>query len=152
MTLKLSDENFVNSIVPSGMAYCFNEACPKANSCFRHIAAKFKKPSMKMGNAIFPDALQDGKCNYFMRPRIINAAWGFDTLYNEVKQQDIANMRCEVMRLLGGKTSYYRYHRGEKLITPELQESVNALFEARGYGKPSFKHFKETIDFTNKEV
>ena len=106
---------------------------------------------LKMGKAIFPDALEDGKCNHFIRPRIIQAAWGLDSLYNEVRLQDANTMKSQVMSLLGGKTSYYRYHRGDKLLTPELQDAVQALFAARGYGKPIFKHYKETIDFTDKE-
>ena len=56
------------------------------------------------------------------------------------------------MGILGGKTSYYRYHRGEKLLTPEQQEAINELFEEKGYCKPSFDHYKESIDFTDKEV
>ncbi len=151
MTLNLSDEKFVNSLVNYDMAYCFNHACPKAGTCFRYLAAKFKPSNKTSGHAIYPDALQDGGCNHFIRPRIIKAAWGFNSLYNTVNHQDVANMRCKVMGVLGGKTSYYRYHRGEKLVTPELQEAIQKEFEARGYASPSFDHYKETVDFTNKE-
>lgn len=152
MRLNLNDEKFVNSIVYHNMAYCFNHACPKANTCFRHIAAKMKKPDMKYGNTIFPDALQDGKCEFFIRPRIIKAAWGFHSLFDKVRHQDVDSVRCWTMGILGGKTSYYRYHRGEKLLTPEQQEAINELFEEKGYSKPSFDHYKESIDFTDKEV
>lgn len=151
MNLQLNDKNFVNSIVYYDMAYCFNSVCPRSASCFRRIAAKFKDSNKKIGNAIFPDALQDGKCKYFIRPRIIQATWGFNSLYNEVIHQDVAHMRCKVMSILGGKTSYYRYHRGEKLLTPEKQEMIKDLFEARGYSAPAFDHSKETIDFTDQE-
>lgn len=153
MTLDLNDEKFVNSIVSPGMAYCFNDTCPRAGSCFRRIAAKCKQPSVKTGYAIYPDALREnGRCDFFIRPRVFTTAWGFDSLFSEVRSQDVANARCEVMAMLGGKTSYYRYHRGEKKLTPELQEAIATLFERKGYGKPSYKHFKETIDFTDKEV
>lgn len=152
MELNLNDEKFVNSLVNYNMAYCFNDSCPKAKNCFRHMAVKFKKATHQMGNAVFPDALQDGKCKYFIRPRIIKAAWGFTPLYNEVKHGDVISMRGKVIGLLGGKTSYYRYHRGEKLLTPELQNAIYEVFKASGYGKPTFKHYKETIDFTDEEV
>lgn len=152
MILNLNDEKFVNSLVFYDMAYCFNPDCPMAESCFRHIAVKFKSSSKKSGNAIYPDALQDGKCNYFIRPRVIKAAWGFNSLYDSVKHHDVATMRVKVMAILGGKTSYYRYHRGEKLVTPELQDAIARLFEARGYASPSFDHYQETVDFTDKEA
>lgn len=150
MKLELNDEKFVNSIVYYEMAYCFNDKCSAASTCFRRIAAKFKKKDKKVGNAIFPDALQDGKCDFFIRPRITKAAWGFTHLYDEVTHKDVACVKSRVMSMLGGKTSYYRYHRGEKLVTIELQEEIAQLFESKGYGKPTFDHYKETVDFTDK--
>lgn len=152
MELNLNDEKFVNSLVTYNMAYCFNDACPKANTCFRHMAVKFKNSNLKMGNAVYPDALQDGRCDYFIHPRIIKAAWGFHSLYNEVRLQDVGSIKVKVMSLLRGRTSYYRYHRGEKKLTPELQKSIADLFRAYGYEAPTFSHYKEMIDFTSKEI
>ncbi len=152
MILQLNDEKFVNSLVYYDMAYCFNSACPKAGTCFRHLATKFKPSNKRTGNAIYPDALQDGQCDYFIRPRIIKAAWGFNGLYNAVKHQDVARIRCQVMSVLGGKTSYYRHHRGEKLLTPEQQSDIQKVFEASGYASPSYDHYKETVDFTDKDA
>ena len=145
--LNLNDEKFVNSIVYYGMEYCFNSECARKASCFRFIAAKFKDPNKKRGNAIFPDALKDGKCAFHLQPRIIQAAWGLSHLYDEVRHEDIAAMRRKATTLLGGKTSYYRYHRGEKKLSPEMQQSVYNLFEKNGYSKPTFDHFKEEIAF-----
>lgn len=152
MELDLNDKKTVNSIVYHGMAYCFNEACPKEGSCFRKIAAKFKDPTMKTGNAIFPDALQNGKCDHFLRPRIIIAAWGLRNIYADVRQQDVGSLRCKTISLLGGKTSYYRYHRGEKLLGPEKQQEVATLFRAYGYPEPRFDHYKETVDLTGEDA
>ena len=150
MKIELSDADFVRSIVRPGMAYCFNNACPKTDKCFRFIAGRHKSPGMTKGNAIFPDALRDGKCEHFITPRIINAAWGFKSLYKEVTASDLAAMRMKVTAFLGGKTAYYRFHRGEKLLSPEQQEAIAKLFKEKGYGEPSFDHKKETIDFTGK--
>ncbi len=152
MILKLNDEKFVNSLVYHGMAYCFNDTCPKAGACFRHLAAQFKPSDKKSGNAIYPDALQDGHCDYFIRPRIMKAAWGLGSLYNAVKHQDVCIVKSEIMAALGGRTSYYRYHRGEKLLTPEQQSHIEKVFAAKGYASPSFEHYKETVDFTSGDA
>lgn len=152
MEINLKDKKTIESIVYYGMAYCFNDACPKAERCFRHIAAQFKDATVKSGNAIYPDALHDGKCDYFIRPRIINAAWGFNGLYHNVRQQDVATLRSQITSLLGGKTSYYRIFRGEKLLTPEKQQEIARLFKAYGYPTPRFDHYKETVDLTEKDV
>ena len=150
MKIDLSDANFARSIVRPGMAYCFNNACQMTDRCFRFIAGKYKSPSQTKGNAVYPDALQDGKCEHFITPRIINAAWGFKSLYREVTSSDLASMRLKVTAFLGGKTAYYRYHRGEKLLSPEQKEAIANLFKEKGYGEPSFDHRKETVDFTSK--
>ena len=152
MILDLNDKAVVDSMVYHNMAYCFNKTCPKASTCFRYIAAKFKSSDLLKGNAIYPDALQEGgKCNYFLRPRIIKAAWGFHTLYDKVKRQDVETLRIQVTSFLGGKTSYYRYHRGEKLLSPEQQEYIKTLFAAKGYETPSYGHCKEMFDLTNED-
>ena len=147
MEINLKDPDYVNSILPRDMAYCFNHSCPKANKCFRHIAALVKKERLKCGYAIYPDALQEGRCDYFLRPRAIAAAWGFAHLYDNVKHSEIGTMRAHVMGILGGRTSYYRYHRGEKRLTPEQQDAIKDCFASQGYEKPTFDYFKEMIDF-----
>lgn len=151
MTLNLYDPQFVNSIIPYNMEYCFIDTCPKKDLCFRHIASKFKDKTKKSGMSIFPDALQEGKCNYFLKARIINAAWGFKGLYDQVKKQDILSLRMKAICLLGGRTSYYRYHRGEKKLTPEEQEAVKNLFERKGYPPPHYDHQQEMVDFINPD-
>ncbi len=147
----LNDAQFVNSIVPKDLAFCFNEACSKTSKCIHFIAGKFKSPTKTVGYAVFPDAMKDGKCEHFLRPKVMMAAWGFKTLYDEVKHSDLTLLRQEVMSLLGGKTSYYRYHRGERLLTPEQQTKVLALFKRKGYEAPHFDGYKETVGFTDKE-
>ncbi len=150
MKIELSNADFVRSIVRPGMAYCFNSVCPMTDKCFRFIAGRYKSPEQTKGNAVYPDALQDGKCGHFITPRIINAAWGFNSLYREVTSSDLASMRSKVTVFLGGKTAYYRYHRGEKLLSPEQQEAIIRMFGEKGYGEPAFDHRKETVDFTDK--
>lgn len=151
MNINLNDKDFINSIVYYRMGYCFIDACPKASKCFRRIAAKCKPAHIHCGDAVYPDALQDGPCKYFLRPRIIHAAWGFTSLFNQVRQRDIRPLRFSIMKLLGSKTYYYRYHRGEKFLKPEQQQAIAKLFEEHGYDQPQFDAYKEMIDFTDKE-
>lgn len=151
MKIQLDNEQFVNSIVYYDMPYCFNNVCPRASKCFHYIAAKFKAPNKQTGNAIYPDALKKGKCKYFMRPQIIKVAWGFSKLYDEIHLKDVASMRTKVMSILGGRTSYYRYHRGEKFLKPEQQEAIKKLFISSGYLSPNYDFQKEIVDFTDKE-
>ena len=41
----------------------------------------------------------------------------------------------------------YRVHRGEKHLTPEMQEQVKKVFAEYGYGEPAYDHYAEEIGF-----
>ena len=43
--------------------------------------------------------------------------------------------------------TYYRVHRGEKHLTPEMQEQVKKVFAEYGYGEPAYDHYAEEIGF-----
>ena len=83
-----------------------------------------------------------------MRPRVITSAWGFSHVYSQVRNCDVADLRIQIMGVLGGKTAYYRYHRGEKYLTPELQAAIGALFKAKGYDQPTFDKYEEKIELS----
>ncbi|MDY6033294.1 MAG: DUF6078 family protein, partial [Alloprevotella sp.] len=46
-------------------------------------------------------------------------------------------------------TSYYRYQRGERLLTPEQQQWILKLFASKGYtDQLLFEHYVESYDFS----
>ena len=50
---------------------------------------------------------------------------------------------------LGGHGTYYRYNRGEKLLTPEQQEWILRLFTRYGYSENlSFEGYCDVMDFS----
>ena len=147
----LNNRDLIQSLITYDTAFCLNHSCPRARQCFRHLAYQYKEANQKVGRIVFPEALQDGQCDYFQRPRNITAAWGFSHLYSQVKNCDLSGIRTKVMGMLGGKTSYYRYHRGEKWLTPEQQQEIGELFKASGYDAPAFDKSKVTIELTDKE-
>lgn len=151
MEIKLNEPDFVNSIIPAGWAYCFNDNCSFSDTCMRRISAKFKDDSVSKGMAVYPDACRDGKCKHYLRARAVDGAWGFGHLYDDVKKCNLSELRSEIMSLLGGRTSYYRYHRGEKKLTPEMQQRVADVFAAYGYANVTFDMHSEIIDFVNDQ-
>ena len=75
------------------------------------------------------------------------AAWGFSHLYDQVKHVEMQTIKYRVMDVLGNRTTYYRVHRGEKHLTPEMQEQVKQVFAEYGYGEPAYDHYAEEIGF-----
>lgn len=67
-----------------------------------------------------------------------------------MKKKDDTPLRKRVKAYLGGNTTYYRYHHGERLLTPEQQEWIIALFRRHGYtGELGFDKYLDRYDFTS---
>lgn len=135
--------------VPSIITYCFTELCPMKNNCIHYLASLYKDNDTKRGQAIFPNALKDGKCEFFTPLRFVRMAWGFDRLFADVKVKDAPLLRSEMRAYLGSKGQYYRYKLGQLKLVPEQQEYIKQLFARFGYKNVDFEHFAEEIDFTN---
>ena len=65
----------------------------------------------------------------------------------EVKHVEMQTIKYRIMDVLGNRTTYYRVHRGEKHLTPEMQEQVKKVFAEYGYGEPAYDHYAEEIGF-----
>ena len=92
---------------------------------------------------------QNGECKYFREKRLVQKAWGFTHLYDNVPQRDKADARrCVRSSFSGGNGPYYRYHHGENLLSPEQQEEIMKIIAQ--YGSTDgirFDHYVEAWDF-----
>ena len=79
--------DFTYDLVPASWPVCFVANCPLAESCLSHLAGLHLPDDLTIGPAIYPTALRDGKCGHYKKIRQIQAAWGFDTLFSDVKQR-----------------------------------------------------------------
>ena len=141
--------DFTYDLVPASWPVCFVANCPLAESCLSHLAGLHLPDDLTIGPAIYPTALRDGKCGHYKKIRKIQAAWGFDTLFTDVKQRDAAPLRSAIKNYLGGNGTYYRYHNDERLLTPEQQEHILALFRQCGYSENlHFDGYREVYDFS----
>lgn len=50
--------------VPSLITYCFTEPCPMKDKCIHYLSGLYKNEKTDRGDAIFPNALKNGKCKY----------------------------------------------------------------------------------------
>ncbi len=134
-------------MLPPAWAFCFIDGCPKASECILHISSSVIPSDKTSGNAIYPTAASTGSCPHFKAIKKIHAAWGFDTLFDNVKQKDVVALRNAIKQYLGGHGTYYRYHNGEKLLSPEQQQWVIDLFKRHGYDTNlKFDHYRDIYD------
>lgn len=142
-------ESFDFSCVPPIWQLCFCEGCPQHEECLRFLAGQHVPDTMAWGPAIYPSAYRNGSCKYFKEIRMIKAAYGFDTLFKEVKQKHHSVLRNQIKRYLGGHGTYYRYHSGKRLLTPEQQQWILDLFNEYGYTDGlAFDAYRDVIDFS----
>jgi hypothetical protein len=145
----MEHKDFTYDMVPPLFAVCFIKDCPQTAACLRHFAGTCIPAGIHTGPAVYPTALNDGKCPEFKPLRIMCGAWGFDTIFAEVKQKDSTRLRNGIKQFLGGHGTYYRYHNGSRLLTPEQQEWIISLFRSSGYTENlTFDHYEDVYDFS----
>lgn len=152
--------------------YCFNASCPKAQECAAFLSGKILIHDEAFYKELFydevvptirPDARYDDQsgsngsekeagtfypCTQFCRPCMERKVWGFSKFYVDVKGNDILPLRLQLMSVLGGKTAYYRFHRGDKLLSSAGQVRIAEVFRKWGY-KPPFYDFSKEVASTN---
>lgn len=135
--------------VPHGWQMCFNVECPRREDCLRWVAATKMPSTVKWGPAIYPTALEeDGKCRFFYRAEPRQMAWGFSKLFYNVLNRHAVSLRHYMKVYLNGHANYYRYNRGDKLLTPEQQAHILNLFRKMGYEKGlEFDGYVTAYDF-----
>jgi hypothetical protein len=133
----------------AGYQLCFNENCKVKEQCLRYKARLHPFEGRKWGPVIYPTIeLTENGCRFFKtgEPRLM--AWGFEKLFEDMKVKDTKKVREKLKDYLGGHGTYYRYTKGERMLTPEQQESVLNIFRSLGYVNDlSFDHYVYQYDF-----
>jgi len=125
-TLKFED-------IPAGYKFCFNAECPLHGKCMRSKASGVVPADKTWGNSIFPTALKEGHCDFFQEIKVVRVAYGFQSLFTNVKAKDVKELRAEVQQYLGARSNYYRYNSGEYKLKPAQQQYILSLFSNFGY-------------------
>lgn len=133
--------------IPAGYAFCFQDECPLADTCARRFAGRHTG-GRNCCTAVLPAAREGGDCPYYKETRKIRGAWGFASLFDEVRAKDAPTLRRLVKAYLGGNGTYYQYHNGNRLLTPEQQRWVLSLFAEHGYsGALGFDGYRDVYDW-----
>lgn len=111
--------------VPFEYALCLNDQCPKADSCLRRLCVQSMPAEKECWNIVSPKRLADlkGDCPFFRSNRKVRYAKGcinmLDCLpYNKRKATINHLMACF------GQRTYYRVRKGERLLSPDEQQTV----------------------------
>ena len=120
-----------------------------AEDCIRHLAGTVLSDDVAFGAAVYPTALKNGKFFNLKKIRFTRLAGFFITFFNKVNRKDSPSLRIFIKEYLGGHGTYYRYHNGKLLLTPEQQEWIVSLFLSYGYTENlKFDNYKDIYDFS----
>ena len=134
--------------IPYTFSRCFQSDCPQADTCAHFLESKFIIKGQVSGPAIYPTSRLNGTCVCYKQTGIIHAAYGFKALFAEIKKKDEKPIRDRIKKYLGGNTAYYRYHHGKRLLSPDQQEWILALFRQHGYTEElHFDGYRDIYDF-----
>lgn len=119
----MENTNIINAAIkggniPRNWLYCFNSGCQHHEECIRFRSTVALSGSRTWGNAVYPAALHDAP-----------------------------TLRSLMKEYLGGNTMYYRYHHGERLLSPEQQAWIKRLFARYCYSDVDFDNSCEELDF-----
>lgn len=146
----MNENTFDYTKIPQGYAYCFNRECPLHAHCMHYLAGQHAPAGRLVGPAVYPWALHDGQCELYRECHPVRMAWGFGRLYAHLPRHLVSAARASVQRYFSlGASTYYRYHHGERKLTPRQQEEVIAI--VMGFGsreEPSFDHYAMEYDLT----
>lgn len=135
--------------MPLSWQVCFLAECPVKDRCLRQLAACHLPVERDFGPAVYPSMeIGDKGCRLFAEGEPMLLAWGFETLFSEVKSKDEKSLREGLKAYLGGHSTFYRYNNGQRLLSVEQQEWILSLFRRYGYTENlAFDHYVRTYKF-----
>ena len=88
--------------VPVNWQLCFLDDCPVKDKCLRQLVAHHLSDDCTFGPAIYPTMKRgDEGCRLFATSEPQRMAWGFTTLFSEVKSRDEHRLRNSIKDYLG---------------------------------------------------
>ena len=137
--------------IPWGYELCFNKDCQLRDQCLHYQAYQLKPAEKVGGAAVYPDAWKSGECVSFREAKLVQWAWGFDGLYKNVPRHQRADARSCVRSYFScGFGPYYRYHHGDKMLSPRQQQDIMAILAKFGSIEGlTFDHYVTDWDFND---
>ena len=130
------DSKLTYGNVPKEWALCFNDQCPRAGECLRHIVYKLAPETECCHSCVLPQAWRNGTCSEFTQAYKQQLAWGMSHLFTGIPSWQATAIRHDVIALFGSRSTFYRFYRGEFLITPQRQQEIAAIFANHGITTP----------------
>ncbi len=115
---------------------CFINECPRRATCLRWLVGQELQSNdynILSVNPMHPE-VKANKCALYREKKHVRYAKGMMHFYDEMtRSQEIGIKHRLIVHY--GRRQYYEYRRGERLISPEMQEFISQVCKEHGYTK-----------------
>ena len=131
----MQDAPFNYDEVPAYYIHCFAD-CPAANTCLHALAGGAANDDVV--SCYVPDRIPrcGTECPHYQDSSPVAYGCGLMNFIDSIPHGKMRTIVAGLHRIFGTERQYYRARKGERLITPEQQEKINALASRNGFPTP----------------
>lgn len=115
---------------------CFINECPRRATCLRWLVGQELQSNdynILSVNPMHPE-VKANKCALYREKKHVRYAKGMMHFYDEMTRRQEVGIKHRLI-IHYGRRQYYEYRRGERLISPEMQEFIGQVCKEHGYTK-----------------
>ena len=115
---------------------CFINECPRRATCLRWLVGQelqSNEYNILSVNPMHPE-VKANKCALYREKKHVRYAKGMMHFYDEMTRSQEVGIKHRLI-VHYGRRQYYEYRRGERLISPEMQEFIGQVCKEHGYMK-----------------
>lgn len=142
--------NFYDN-APANYNYCFKSDCATADKCIRALATKNltqKRISLNIVNPLLVNTEGGSACPHFKKAEKIRIAYGFKEAMSKIAYGRAHKVRSAVCKYVCTRNYYYML-RGEKPISPDMQNIITSILQLNGLTSPiEFDRYEWQYDWS----
>ena len=126
---------------------CFNDHCPRHDQCLRWEVGRHTDPAQHLSTSIPPTyaPAADGSCPYFRDNSLQRMPLGMTHFYDEMPGRTERGIKNTLIAHTC-RATYYKYHRGDRPITPDMLMLISEVCRRHGWTQP-LRFDAETEDY-----
>lgn len=126
---------------------CYNNHCPRHAQCLRWEVGTFTDPNQHITTCISPHYAKslDGSCEHFRDNRPQRMPVGMKNFYHDMPSS-VERAIKNTLISHSCRATYYKYHRGDRPITPKVLADIQSVCQQFGWTQPP-KFDTETEDY-----
>ncbi len=145
----IMDKSLNYKDIPKNYLYCNHSKCPRRNKCLRYQAMLNIPQEVLYYTAINLNHVlgDEANCSFFSLYCTSLFASGINHLLDNIPHATAEIIRKEIYSLMG-RNMYYRVRNKERLLHPDEQKSIAAIFlKHKINSKPIFDEYIEKYDW-----